>query len=93
MLRGAPFFGACMSALTMREKLSAEVPSCLTAESAVRDCIGKGHNPDIAPLSGIVAKLKAQQAALAAKYVQLVAAVAGLLSHAAGVTQQNSVSS
>ena len=43
-----------------------------SAESAVRDRIGKGHNPDIAPLSGIVAKLKAQQAALAAKCAQLV---------------------
>ena len=40
-----------------------------TAETAVRDRIGKGHNPDIAPLSGIVAKLKAQQTALAAKCV------------------------
>ena len=60
----------------------------MNAESAVRDRIGKGHNPDIAPLSGIVAKLKAQQAALAAKCVQLVSAVADLLRHCAGVTQQ-----
>lgn len=40
-------------------------------DSAVRDRIGKGHNPDIAPLSGIVAKLKAQQQALVAKCVPL----------------------
>ena len=41
----------------------------VVAETAVRDRIGKGHNPDITPLSGIVAKLKAQQTALAAKCV------------------------
>ena len=41
------------------------------AESAVRDRIGKGHNPDIAPLSGIVAKLKAQQQALVTKYASV----------------------
>lgn len=31
------------------------------ADSAVRDRIGKGHNVEIAPLSGILAKLKAQR--------------------------------
>lgn len=49
-------------------------PECWSrgrADSAVRDRIGKGHNPDIAPLSGIVAKLKAQQEALAAKCAPL----------------------
>ena len=49
----------------------------------MRDRIGKGHNPDIAPLSGIVAKLKAQQAALAAKCVQLVSAALDLPSQPA----------
>jgi hypothetical protein len=41
----------------------------------VRDRIGKGHNPDIAPLSGIVAKLKAQQTALAAKCAAVVCTI------------------
>jgi hypothetical protein len=31
------------------------------ADSAVRDRIGKGHSVEIAPLSGILAKLKAQR--------------------------------
>ncbi len=84
MLRGACTLLLCLhvyidDALIIASKL----PGCLTAESAVRDRIGKGHNPDIAPLSGIVAKLKAQQTALAAKCVLLVSAAVDLPSQPA----------
>ena len=39
------------------------------ADSAVRDRIGKGHSVEIAPLSGILAKLKAQRQEMIARWV------------------------
>jgi hypothetical protein len=40
---------------------------CLFAESATRTGFGKGFKPQVAPLSSLLGKLQARQAALGAK--------------------------
>ena len=80
ILRGAPatvtesFCNTCIfrgtSSACLLMQLHSPVLTMFTAchtETAARDRIGRGHNPEIAPLSGILAKLKEQRKAVIAR--------------------------